>query len=296
MKFELEPDNRGHSDSVLLDDLRAVAIRLSTNAVSRDQYEKLGRFHPKTLVKRFGSWNRSLELAGLGINKPHLVSEAEFLDDLRRVASLIGGKSITVEQYADLGKFSTKPVPRLFGKWLDALKLAGLEPSPSYKRPLSEAELFENLEAVWRAVGRQPRQSDLREPLSRVGHEAYNRRFGSWRKALERFVEYMNEPPASAEVSVTHLLDQPQLSSLETAPATGSTRRIANWRLRFLVMRRDKFKCCQCGANPAQTPGTVLVIDHILPWSKGGQTTMDNLQTLCIICNGGKGDLEARAV
>lgn len=294
MKFELEPENRGASDQVLLDDLRAVAGRLSTNAVSRDQYDKLGRFHPKTLVKRFGSWNRALELAGLNLKKPHLVSEDEFIDDLKRVASLVGGVSVTANQYKDFGKFSMGPVSRLFGEWRHALERASLKPSPAYKAPLSKLELFENLESVWRTVGRQPRQSDLRKPLSKVGHEAYNRRYGSWRQALEQFVQYMNESPSDVPSSIEAVED----SSLFLGPIVPSTvpTRTANWRLRFLVMRRDNFKCCQCGASPAHSPGTVLVIDHIVPWSQGGPTTMDNLQTLCVPCNGGKSDLAASEV
>jgi 5-methylcytosine-specific restriction endonuclease McrA len=58
--------------------------------------------------------------------------------------------------------------------------------------------------------------------------------------------------------------------------------------MRFLVMRRDDFKCRICGATPALKPGTVLVIDHILAWESGGETVIENLQTLCEPCNGGK--------
>jgi 5-methylcytosine-specific restriction endonuclease McrA len=61
-----------------------------------------------------------------------------------------------------------------------------------------------------------------------------------------------------------------------------------------MVMRRDDFKCCICGANPALRPGTVLVVDHVHPWIEGGETVMENLQTLCEPCNGGKSDLSMR--
>ncbi|WP_343324290.1 HNH endonuclease signature motif containing protein [Streptococcus sp. Marseille-P8640] len=35
----------------------------------------------------------------------------------------------------------------------------------------------------------------------------------------------------------------------------------------------------------------VLHVDHIIPWSKGGETVLGNLQTLCSKCNLGKSDL-----
>lgn len=70
--------------------------------------------------------------------------------------------------------------------------------------------------------------------------------------------------------------------------ATG-TRSISD-KLRYQVLKRDNFKCCACGASPAKDPSVELHIDHIIPWSKGGETTLDNLQTLCSRCNIGKSD------
>ncbi|MBM4017699.1 MAG: HNH endonuclease [Planctomycetes bacterium] len=53
-------------------------------------------------------------------------------------------------------------------------------------------------------------------------------------------------------------------------------------------MRRDGFRCRICGRSPASHPGVQLDIDHIVPWSKGGETAIGNLQTLCSDCNQGK--------
>ena len=56
--------------------------------------------------------------------------------------------------------------------------------------------------------------------------------------------------------------------------------------LRYDVMKRDHFRCCLCGRSSKD--GVKLEVDHIVPVSKGGRTTMDNLQTLCWDCNRGK--------
>ena len=57
-------------------------------------------------------------------------------------------------------------------------------------------------------------------------------------------------------------------------------------------MQRDNFKCRICGASPALNAGVTLHVDHIIPCAKGGQATMENLQTLCSKCNLGKSDLD----
>ena len=68
--------------------------------------------------------------------------------------------------------------------------------------------------------------------------------------------------------------------------------RVISDKLRYTVLKRDNFKCCACGASPAKDPSVELHVDHIVPWSKGGETTIENLQTLCSKCNIGKSDSE----
>lgn len=60
-------------------------------------------------------------------------------------------------------------------------------------------------------------------------------------------------------------------------------------KLRQHIKERDGFTCKQCGASVSQEPNLLLEIDHIIPISKGGLTTEDNLQTLCWRCNRKKG-------
>lgn len=56
--------------------------------------------------------------------------------------------------------------------------------------------------------------------------------------------------------------------------------------LRYEVIRRDGHRCRCCGASVST--GAVLHIDHIIAVALGGQTAIDNLQTLCSACNQGK--------
>lgn len=51
------------------------------------------------------------------------------------------------------------------------------------------------------------------------------------------------------------------------------------------ILRRDSFRCQYCG-----TSATPLTIDHIVPKSRGGADTWENLTTACIPCNNKKGN------
>jgi len=127
----------------------------------------------------------------------------------------------------------------------------------------------------------------MHKPLSKYGGSSYQRRFGRWRRALEKFIEYIN--------------NDRQENTTETNQENAEfrrrrTRRTVSWKLRFIVMRRDNFRCRFCGASPAIEAGVLLEVDHVVPWSCGGETEAANLQTLCSKCNIGKSAMEVQTL
>lgn len=239
------------------------------------------------MQNRFGSWNLALLRSNLHVEKRNSIPHDELLYDLKFASERLGTKIISVAAYGSIGTFSASTISKAFGSWAKALALAGLEVSSSWHPKTDDDDLLSNLAAVWETLGRQPKQGDLRSPLSRFSADTYKRRFGSWRKALEHFVENANEdaPPTAVAPSIA------AESSPQAMAQRRGTPRDPSWRLRFLVNRRDRFSCVACGRSPSNEVGVVLQLDHIVPWSKGGETTLENLQTLCERCNLGKSDL-----
>jgi len=291
MRYILEPDNRNCSDEALLEDLRLTATRLGKDTLTKSDYNGNGRFSAATMQNRFGSWNAALERSGLAIGKRMTIPKKELLADLLSVASRLQTDTLSVTDYSPLGKFSVVPFQRAFGSWPAALQATGLKVSENWHPRTPDEELLSNLAKVWESLGRQPKKSDMLPPLSAVSARSYVRRFGSWRDALEHFVRSMEHPTTSSneyEYTSTPTERTPQ-------PSKHKTQRDPSWRLRFLVNRRDRFTCCACGRSPAKHLGVVLHVDHIIPWSKGGETVLENLQTLCDVCNIGKSDLSMHA-
>ena len=59
-----------------------------------------------------------------------------------------------------------------------------------------------------------------------------------------------------------------------------------SYQLRFSIYLRDNFRCRYCGRGASEVR---LALDHSVPWSKGGESTLDNLVTSCVPCNLAKG-------
>jgi hypothetical protein len=135
-------------------------------------------------------------------------------------------------------------------------------------------DLFNNLQKVWDLKKEQPIIKDMDVYPSEICFKTYFNRFGSWKKAIEEFVKYKNKGILLQEKNIY----------------SNNKRKSLNNSLRYIVMKRDNFKCCLCGKSPATNVLTILEVDHILPVVKGGLNNLDNLQTICKSCNIGKFD------
>ena len=263
-------------------------------------FHRHSRVSRDTVAKRFGSWNNALEAAGLsdrcaerlGVRwRPpiHRMTNEEILAALADLARSLGKAELSVTDVEAHLPFSPHIFRKRWGSSRAAFEAAGLSLSMAGRRYTDE-ECFGNMLAVWTHYGRPPKYSEMGHPPSKVGGKAYMLRFGTWNKALAAFVERVNEDPDEQTTPTTQTGDsavgEPVAST--GAQEAGRDKREISLGLRFRVLYRDRFRCVLCGDSPAVNLSCVLHVDHIVPWSKGGQTAFDNLRSLCGSCNLGR--------
>jgi hypothetical protein len=278
-----------------LGDLMKVLKQVNKPTVTSVEYRNFGKYGSKALVKRFGqSWFDVLNAAGLSATRSKLnISTDEIIDDLRRVADKLKKPTLTRQEYKDHGgKYSCDTISKKFANsWFKAIESIGLERSRTLG--VTDEEYFQNLEEIWIKLGRQPLYREIEKPFSKYSVGAYEERFGSWRKALESFVAYVNSPDSElTEVKAPASVEnQKQVPPKDEPRIVHKTLRQISDRLRLRVYWRDGMTCQICGKSRAKYRDLEIVVDHIFPWSKGGETVFENLQTLCETCNSGKSNL-----
>lgn len=69
------------------------------------------------------------------------------------------------------------------------------------------------------------------------------------------------------------------------AKSAAGQRALMTGKLRQFIKTRDCHTCRYCSISVAAEPHLLLEVDHVVPVSKGGLSTQENLQTLCWRCN-----------
>jgi hypothetical protein len=286
-----------YSDAAVLAEVRRVASVVGDAKLTVSTFEKHSKVGVTTLRRRFGSWLKALEAAGLGelynrvppASKSRVLARAmsdqQLLEEIQRVAALIGGDSISADDLKEHAVVGVDAVRRRFGSLKAALRAAGLREVAKGRRYTDE-ECFENLLTVWTHYGRPPLYQEMSLRPSLVGPKAYIVRWKTWTRALQAFSERVNSEGGQSSAPEP----APSEPARQVALLPAEDQRRIRLGLRYKVLMRDHFKCVICGVSPAVEPKCRLHVDHIIPWSKGGKTLLQNLRTLCEDCNIGKSD------
>lgn len=295
MEFKINRLPEVNRETILSEIIRVDKI-IDKKMFSKKDFLSLSRVSGNTINKYFGSWHAALVAAGIEEKsnqrlptfklikqEGRFLTDEEIVEEMKAIAKKIGKDTITtkdLDEYSE--KISGSTIRNRFG-WRKGLLLAGLKISSLGKR-YSDIDCFNNLLKVWTYYGRQPRLSEMRIMPSIVGPKAYIKRWGSWIKALENFVDEIEK---TSEKPIEQNLI-PNQTKLKKDVIKIEDRREIPLGIRYNVLKRDYFKCTICGDNPAKRHQCELQVDHIIPFAKGGKTNIDNLRTLCKNCNLGK--------
>jgi hypothetical protein len=202
------------------------------------------------------------------------VTERQMLDSLRTFAERNNVRPFTTREY-DRWKdkyCSSWTISERLGSWRRALARVGIEAGIRARR-YSPRELMDNLELVWRELGRPPGQPSMTRQGFHISSHTYKTRWGSLRRACEALARFKR-----GEITEQQLLG---------GVPSRRTRAALPLKLRWDVLKRDNYRCVKCGAQP---PDVELEVDHIVPVSRDGTNDLVNLRTLCRPCNQGKND------
>jgi len=189
--------------------------------------------------------------------------------ELKRIAAVTGKQTVSSRDINRFGRIHSRTVIVRFGSLGKANEAADLDASPF--RKWTNEELLRVVTDLWnmtlKETGRSPIMSDLKKYGFPVSAETISVRFGTWRNALV----------AASRASGPSPHQNPERTPRRRS-GIPTTRR-------FYVFKRDRYQCCICHRS-----GVELEIDHVIPVSRGGSNSIDNLQALCIPCNRGKSD------
>jgi len=76
------------------------------------------------------------------------------------------------------------------------------------------------------------------------------------------------------------------------AQRKGTARPHGQWirsNVRLAIYLRDEFRCVYCGRDLHGAAPAEITLDHVHPWSKGGENDASNLITACRSCNCSRG-------
>lgn len=300
MKFELERLAQFDDDSIIAELKRVSSLVPDDLKLTTARFNEHAKVSDSTVKRRFGGWYKALQVAGLGYRysgrsvSPKMKSQParnmtddQLIFELKRVASELRSVTLTQAEFNSRSEISASAVSRRFTSWNNALNAADLKPV-SMGRRYTENDYFENLLNVWTYYGRQPRYIEMNLTPSIITSGAYEKRWGSWSKALIAFVERINADQSDS--SPQPIKDKQKYAPRKRTPAKVEDKHKIPLGVRYNVLRRDHFKCVLCGNSPAIDPKCKLHVDHILPFSKNGKTVKENLRTLCEYCNLGKSD------
>lgn len=229
------------------------------------------------------------------------IPREKIVGELEKVAVIFKYVEFGKRDFNRLGNISATTVENEFGTWRKGLEVLrehlrkkNLDLSPRnapYNQTYSDEELFTEMDRIWTQLKHRPSRNEWELFSPKISYGTYRHRFKGWQNACLKFIEYkMGANMLVDNEFEVNIKDSHRSKVKNNDKAKPVFTRTVPLNIRLKVLDRDAYRCTICGRSPATDIGVRLHIDHKIPFSKGGTSTIDNLQTLCQDCNLGKSD------
>lgn len=225
-------------------------------------------------------------------------TKEKMLDELEKAAKKFDYIEFGYRDFDKVANISSAVVKKGFGSWKKALNVLkeylnkkGLDLALrkfSPNRIYSDIDIFNEMERIWSQLGHRPSRTEWELSSPKISYNGIKQRFGGWQKVCLKFIEYKMGHVIEIDEGKRNI-EGKQEEKKNNNYKVGDTRSIPLG-IRIRVLNRDSYRCVKCGRSPATDVGIKLHLDHKVPFSRGGKSTEENLQTLCQDCNIGKGN------
>ncbi len=195
---------KNYPDEALLDEVRRVAEVIGQPVLTRAGFTRESGISADALARRFGSWRKVLELAGLGhmlfgadedARRTYLgwYTDEQMLDELRSAAELVGKPVLMERDFRCHSTISINAITQRFGSWQAALERAGIGHMYFYTAEgaahlahikYTDDQMLEEVRRVAKLVGKPVLSTPDFTKRSNISLTTY-KRFGNWRTVLE---------------------------------------------------------------------------------------------------------------
>jgi hypothetical protein len=171
-------------DEAIIDEIQRLADALGNPPTATEMSEQ-GEFSVTLAQNRFGSWNDALKTAGYRPHHQYSICDQELTDEIERLVTKVG-RSPTIEDMREYGRFSIRPYLRRFNSWEAAVRQAGFEPigypsgpdNPLWKPETEGGRYYGSNWQIQRQRALARDNFTCQTPGCEVSNEEHRRRFG----------------------------------------------------------------------------------------------------------------------
>ncbi len=261
----------------ILIQMQSLADSLGSKRLTRSAFCQHTGVSSWSLDKYFDSWSDACRAAGLETGLPVRYfapiphSEDECIQELQRVACLLGCSALTSKTFSEYARFSASVVIRRFGSWEQALIRAGLvlsKKSEAAKR-LTQDECVAELKRVAELLGKEYLTTDDFDQIATFSSYRVTKARGSWHKALKE-ANLEVSPNYKRELSTEELADAflNAVNELDKIPSLVQLARRSSYASDTLSRNRGGYKKFK-----------EMIVDHLL---MSNRFLLDSTKTILI--------------